>query len=131
MIPSTTGAAKALAEVIPALKGKFDGQSMRVPTMDVSLVDLTFETDKPITKDSIHAAMKAAAEGPMKGILEYDGPSSSSRATSSATRTRRSSTRRSRRCMGDKFAKVFSWYDNEWGFSNRMVELAQLVGRKL
>jgi len=130
MIPTSTGAAKALSEVIPALKGKFDGQSIRVPTMDVSLVDLTFETDKPMTRDSIHAAMKAAAEGPMKGILEYEdrqlvsldflGNPHSSIFDSTITQL-----------MGDKFAKVFSWYDNEWGFSNRMVDLAQLVGSKL
>jgi glyceraldehyde 3-phosphate dehydrogenase len=130
MIPTSTGAAKALAEVIPALKGKFDGQSIRVPTMDVSLVDLTFETDKPMTRDSIHAAMKAAAAGPMKGILEYEerqlvsldflGNPHSSIFDSTITQL-----------MGDKFAKVFSWYDNEWGFSNRMVDLAQLVGSKL
>jgi len=130
MIPTSTGAAKALSEVIPALKGKFDGQSIRVPTMDVSLVDLTFETEKPMTRDSIHAAMKAAAAGPMKGILEYEerqlvsldflGNPHSSIFDSTITQL-----------MGDKFAKVFSWYDNEWGFSNRMVDLAQLVGSKL
>src|SRR5678816_3957506 len=71
MIPSTTGAAKALAEVIPELKGKFDGQAIRVPTVDVSIIDLSLTTTKPVTKDVIHAAMKAAAEGPMKGILAY------------------------------------------------------------
>jgi glyceraldehyde 3-phosphate dehydrogenase len=130
MIPSSTGAAKALSEVIPQLKGKFDGQAMRVPTMDVSIVDLTFESEKPLTKDAIHAAMKAASEGPMKGILEYvdiplvsgdfiGDPASS---TFDATITQ---------VMGDKFAKVFAWYDNEWGFSNRMVELTQLVAAKL
>jgi len=130
MIPSSTGAAKALSEVIPALKGKFDGQSIRVPTVDVSIVDLTLETEKPLTKESIHAAMKAAAEGPMKGILAYveaelvscdyiGNPHSSS---FDATMTQ---------VLGDNFAKVFSWYDNEWGFSNRMVELAQLVASKL
>jgi glyceraldehyde 3-phosphate dehydrogenase len=130
MIPSTTGAAKALSDVIPALKGKFDGQSMRVPTMDASIIDLTFESDKPMTRESIHAAMKAASEGPMKGILAYvdeqlvsgdyigDPHSSSFDATIT-------------QLMGDKFAKVFSWYDNEWGFSNRMVELSQLVAAKL
>jgi glyceraldehyde 3-phosphate dehydrogenase len=130
MIPSTTGAAKALSEVIPALKGKFDGCAMRVPTMDASIIDLTLETDKPVTRDSIHAAMKAAAEGPMKGILAYvdeplvsgdfigDPHSSSFDATITQV-------------LGDKFAKVFSWYDNEWGFSNRMVELSQLVASKL
>ena len=130
MIPSSTGAAKALAEVIPALKGKLDGQSVRVPTMDVSLVDLTFETEKPLTKESLHAAMKAASEGALKDILGYteeplvssdyigDPRSSIFDATVSQV-------------MGDNFAKVFSWYDNEWGFSNRMIELAQLVSSKL
>ena len=130
MIPSSTGAAKALSEVIPALKGKFDGQAVRVPTMDVSLVDLTFETEKPLSKDAIHAAMKAAAEGPLKGILgyteeqlvssDYIGDPRSSIFDATVTQV-----------MGDNFAKVFSWYDNEWGFSNRMIELAQLVAQKL
>jgi glyceraldehyde 3-phosphate dehydrogenase len=130
IIPSTTGAAKALSEVIPALKGKFDGLALRVPTMDVSIVDLSFTTEKTVTKDAIHTAMKAAAEGPLKGILAYveeplvssdfigDPHSSSFDATQTLV-------------LGDKFAKVFSWYDNEWGFSCRMVELSQLVAKKL
>ena len=130
MIPSTTGAAKALSEVIPALKGKFDGQAIRVPTVDVSIVDLTVVTEKPVTRESIHASMKAAAEGPMKGILAYvDEPLVSGdfigdahSSTFDATMTQ---------VLGDRFAKVFAWYDNEWGFSNRMVELAQLVASKL
>lgn len=130
MIPSSTGAAKALSEVIPSLAGKFDGQAVRVPTMDVSLVDLTLETDKPLTKDSIHAAMKAASEGPLKDILgyteaplvssDYIGDPRSSIFDATITQV-----------MGSNFAKVFSWYDNEWGFSNRMIELAQLVSSKL
>jgi glyceraldehyde 3-phosphate dehydrogenase len=130
MIPSSTGAAKALSEVIPALKGKFDGQSVRVPTMDVSLIDLTFETEKPITRESIHAAMKSASEGSLKGILgyteeqlvssDYIGDPRSSIFDATITQV-----------MDDNFAKVFSWYDNEWGFSNRMIELAQLVSSKL
>ena len=130
MIPTSTGAAKALAEVIPALKGKLDGQSVRVPTMDVSLVDLTFQSEKPITKEAIHAAMKAASEGAMKNILgytdeelvssDYIGDPRSSIFDATVTQV-----------MGDDFAKVFSWYDNEWAFSNRMVELAQLVSSKL
>ncbi|MFO0739435.1 MAG: type I glyceraldehyde-3-phosphate dehydrogenase [Labilithrix sp.] len=130
MIPSSTGAAKALSEVIPALKGKFDGQAVRVPTMDVSLVDLTFETEKNLTKESIHAAMKAASEGALKNILgyteeqlvssDYIGDPRSSIFDATVTQV-----------MGDNFAKVFSWYDNEWGFSNRMIELAQLVAGKL
>ncbi len=130
MIPSSTSAAKALSEVIPALKGKFDGQAVRVPTMDVSIVDLTLETEKPVTKESIHAAMKAAAAGPLSGILayteeelvssDYIGDPHSS--TFDATITQ---------VMGDRFVKVFSWYDNEWGFSNRMIELAALVAKKM
>jgi glyceraldehyde 3-phosphate dehydrogenase len=130
IIPSSTGAAKALAEVIPALKGKFDGCALRVPTMDVSIVDLSVETEKPLTKDAIHAAMKAAADGPLKGILGYEtAPLVSSdflgdprSSIFDATQTL---------VLGEHFAKVFSWYDNEWGFSCRMVELTQLVAKKL
>jgi glyceraldehyde 3-phosphate dehydrogenase len=130
IIPSSTGAAKALSEVIPALKGKFDGLALRVPTMDVSIVDLTVTTDKPVTKDAIHAAMKTAAVGPLKGILAYvDEPLVSSdfigdphSSSFDATQTL---------VIGDKFAKVFAWYDNEWGFSNRMIDLVQLVAAKL
>jgi glyceraldehyde 3-phosphate dehydrogenase len=130
MIPTSTGAAKALAEVIPELKGKLDGQSIRVPTMDVSLVDLALNTEKPVTKDAIHAAMKAAAEGPMKGILgyteeqlvssDYIGDPLSSIFDATITQV-----------MGDKFCKVFAWYDNEWAFSNRMIDLSQIVAAKL
>jgi glyceraldehyde 3-phosphate dehydrogenase len=130
IVPSSTGAAKALSEVIPELKGKFDGQALRVPTMDVSIVDLSIETEKPVTKDSIHAAMKQAAEsGPMKGILyyteeqlvssDYLGHPGSSIFDATMTQV-----------LGDNFAKVFSWYDNEWGFSNRMVDLARLIAAK-
>jgi glyceraldehyde 3-phosphate dehydrogenase len=130
MIPSSTGAAKALSEVIPELKGKFDGLAVRVPTVDVSLVDLTLETEKPISKDSIHAAMRAAAEsGPMKDILDYTetelvsndfigAPASS---TFDATMTS---------VLGDRFAKIFAWYDNEMGFSHRMVDVALMMARK-
>lgn len=128
MIPTSTGAAKALAEVIPALKGRFDGQAIRVPTMDVSLVDLTFETEKNLTKESLHAAMKAASEGAMKNILGYteeqlvssdyigDPRSSIFDATLSQV-------------MGDNFAKVMSWYDNEWGFSSRMSDTATALAK--
>jgi glyceraldehyde 3-phosphate dehydrogenase len=130
MIPASTGAAKALAEVIPELKGKFDGCAIRVPTVDVSLVDLTLETEKPVTKEAIHAAMKKASEsGPMHGILSYTekelvsgdyigDPASS---TFDATMTQ---------VLGERFAKIFSWYDNEMGFSNRMVDLALMVAKK-
>ena len=126
MIPSTTGAAKAVAEVIPELKGKLHGTAVRVPTPNVSLVDLTVETEKPVTADSINAAFKAAAEGKLKGVLAYsteptvsvdynhDPHSSIFDATSTFV-------------IGDTFAKVFAWYDNEWGFSNRMVDMARLL----
>jgi glyceraldehyde 3-phosphate dehydrogenase len=130
MIPSTTGAAKALSEVIPELKGKFDGLAIRVPTVDVSLVDLTLTTDKALTVEGINAAMKKASEsGPLKGYLQYmDEPLVSSdfignpySSVFDATQTK---------VLGDKFAKIFSWYDNEWGFSNRMVDLVTLVAKK-
>jgi len=130
MIPTSTGAAKALSEVIPELKGRFDGQSIRVPTMDVSVIDLTLTTEKPASKDAIHAAMKAAAEGRMKGILgyteeqlvssDYIGDPRSSIFDATLTQV-----------LGQNFVKLFSWYDNEWGFSNRMLDLAKLVGSKL
>jgi glyceraldehyde 3-phosphate dehydrogenase len=129
MVPTSTGAAKALSEVIPSLKGKLNGTAIRVPTVDVSIVDLTLTTDKPVTKDSINAAMKAAAEGPLKGILQYldeelvsgdfIGNPYSSIFDSTQTLV-----------IGDKMAKIFSWYDNEWGFSNRMIELIQLMASK-
>jgi glyceraldehyde 3-phosphate dehydrogenase len=130
IVPTSSGAAKALSEVLPSLKGKFDGHSMRVPTMDVSLVDLTFESTRPMTKESIHAALRKASEGPMRGILGYtDEPLVSSdylgdprSSIFDATLTQ---------VMGERFAKVFAWYDNEWGFSNRMIELAQRVTQKL
>jgi glyceraldehyde 3-phosphate dehydrogenase len=130
MIPSSTGAAKALSEVIPALKGKFDGQAIRVPTVDVSVVDLTIRTERAVTKDAIHAAMKkAASEGPLAGVLDYTeeqlvsndyigNPASS---TFDATMTQ---------VLGDRFTKIFAWYDNEWGFSNRMIDLSLMVAKK-
>jgi glyceraldehyde 3-phosphate dehydrogenase len=130
MIPSSTGAAKALSEVIPELKGKFDGCAVRVPTMDVSLVDLTIETEKPVTKAAIHAAMKAASEsGAMATVLDYteeelvssDYIGRQASSTFDATMTL---------VLGEKFTKVFAWYDNEMGFSHRMVDLAVLVAKK-
>jgi glyceraldehyde 3-phosphate dehydrogenase len=98
--------------------------------MDVSIVDLTLETERPVTRESIHAAMKAAAGGPMKGILEYvDVPLVSSDFIGDPHSSIFDSTMT--QVLGDRFAKVFSWYDNEWGFSNRMIELSQLVASKL
>jgi len=128
MIPSTTGAAKAVAEVIPELKGKLNGTAVRVPTPNVSLVDLTVETEKAVTVESINAAFQAAAQGKLKGVLAYsteptvsidynhDPHSSIFDATNTFV-------------IGDTFAKVFAWYDNEWGFSNRMVDVAKLLVR--
>jgi glyceraldehyde 3-phosphate dehydrogenase len=126
MIPSTTGAAKAVAEVIPELKGKLHGTAVRVPTPNVSLVDLTVEMEKPATAEQINAAFKAAAEGKLKGVLQYSeeptvsvdyngNPHSS---IFDATNTF---------VIDGNFAKVFAWYDNEWGFSNRMVDVAKLL----
>jgi glyceraldehyde 3-phosphate dehydrogenase len=126
IIPTSSGAARALSEVLPALEGKFDGHSMRIPTMDVSLVDLTFESTRPLTKEAIHSAMRNASDGAMRNILgftedllvssDYLGDPRSAVFDASLTQV-----------IGDRAGKVFAWYDNEWGFSNRMVELARLV----
>jgi glyceraldehyde 3-phosphate dehydrogenase len=128
MIPSTTGAAKAVAEVIPALKGKLHGTAVRVPTPNVSLVDLTVEMEKAASPDEINAAFKKAAEGSLKGVLQYsDGPLVSvdfnhnpASSIFDATNTF---------VIEGTFAKVFAWYDNEWGFSNRMVDVAKYLTR--
>src|SRR6185503_6802927 len=128
MIPTSTGAAKAIGLVLPELKGKLDGIAIRVPTPDVSLVDLTVRTEKPVSAESANAALKAAANGPMKGILQFteeelvsvdflhnphssivDGPLT--------------------KCLGENMVKVFAWYDNEWGFSCRMRDLIKMVGK--
>jgi glyceraldehyde 3-phosphate dehydrogenase len=131
IIPTSTGAAKAIGLVLPTCAGKMNGVALRVPTPDVSLVDLTCVLGKDVTKEEINAAMKAASEGPMKGILQYvEDPIVSS----DVLHNTYSSVFDSELTMvlGDKgnFVKVFSWYDNEWGFSCRMVELIELVGKK-
>jgi glyceraldehyde 3-phosphate dehydrogenase len=131
IIPTSTGAAKAIGLVLPSCSGRMNGVALRVPTPDVSLVDLTCLLSKDVTKEEINAAMKAAAEGPMKGILQYvEDPIVSSDVLHSTY----SSVFDSGLTMvlGDKgnFVKVFSWYDNEWGFSCRMTELIELVGKK-
>jgi glyceraldehyde 3-phosphate dehydrogenase len=126
MIPTSTGAAKAIGLVLPELKGKLDGIAIRVPTPDVSLVDLTVRTAKPVSVEAANKAFKDAANGPMKGVLEYvdkelvsidflHNPHSS---ILDAPLTK---------ALGDRMIKVFSWYDNEWGFSCRMVDLIKLV----
>ncbi len=122
IIPTTTGAARAVGEVLPELKGKLDGMAMRVPVPDGSVVDLVAELEKNTTADDLNAALKAAADGPMKGIIEYCvdpivscdivGNPASSIIDSLLTTV-----------MDGNFAKIVSWYDNEWGYSNRCVDL--------
>jgi len=128
MIPTTTGAARAVALVLPELKGKLDGFATRVPTPDGSMVDLTVELEKNVTIDEVNAAMKAAAEGELAGILEYTedpivsidivGNDHSSIFDSKLTM-----------CIGGEgnFVKCISWYDNEWGYSNRVKDLAKIL----
>ena len=121
MIPTSTGAAKAIGEVLPELKGRLDGLAVRVPTPDGSLVDLVVEVRKSTTKDEINAAMKAAAEGPMKGILEYcTDPIVSTDVIGNPHSSVFDSL--STNVMGGDLVKVLSWYDNEWGFSQRVVD---------
>ncbi|MDU0347938.1 type I glyceraldehyde-3-phosphate dehydrogenase [Actinomyces sp. MRS3W] len=129
IVPTSTGAARAVALVLPQLKGKLDGYAMRVPVPTGSVTDLTFKPAKPATVEEINAAVKAAAEGPLKGVLAYSeedlvstdivGDSHSSIFDSKLTKV-----------QGDQ-VKVVSWYDNEWGYSNRLVQLTALVCEKL
>ena len=131
IIPTGTGAAKAIGEVLPSCAGKMNGMSLRVPTPDVSIVDLTAILGKDVTKQEINAAMKKAAEGELKGILQYtEDPIVSSDVLHNSY----SSVFDAGLTMvlGEKsnFVKVFSWYDNEWGFSNRMVDFIEMVGKK-
>jgi glyceraldehyde 3-phosphate dehydrogenase len=126
MIPTTTGAAAALALVIPEMKGKFDGMAIRVPTMDVSLVDLTVKLDKSATADEVNAKLKEAAEGKYDRILGYtEEPlvSSDFLGTNESSIVDALSTK----VIGDNLLKVLSWYDNEWGFTNRAVDLLNLL----
>jgi glyceraldehyde 3-phosphate dehydrogenase len=121
MIPTSTGAAKAIGEVLPELKGKLDGLAVRVPTPDGSLVDLVVEVRRSTTKEEINAAMKAAAEGPMKGILEFcTDPIVSTDVIGNPHSSVFDSL--STNVMGGNLVKVLSWYDNEWGFSQRVVD---------
>jgi glyceraldehyde 3-phosphate dehydrogenase len=129
MIPTSTGAAKALKLVIPEVEGKLDGFAIRVPTPNVSVVDLTFVAEKPVTKDAINGALKAAAEGELKGILGYDtnelvssdfkGDDRSSIVDAPLTKI-----------VGSNMAKVISWYDNEWGYSCRVRDLILFLTKK-
>ncbi|MBV8445884.1 MAG: type I glyceraldehyde-3-phosphate dehydrogenase, partial [Candidatus Dormibacteraeota bacterium] len=130
VIPTTTGAAKAVSLVLPELKGRFHGISLRVPVPDVSLIDLTVTLAKPTTVEDINAEMREAADGRLEGILAvsdeqlvsqdflHDSHSSILDAPSTMM-------------LGDRTAKVLAWYDNEWGYSCRVVDLVQHIGRRL
>jgi glyceraldehyde 3-phosphate dehydrogenase len=129
MIPTTTGAAKATALVIPEMKGKIDGCAVRVPTPNVSLVDLVWKTEKDVTIEDVNTAMKEAASGPLKGILQYcdeplvshdhNGCPDSSIFDSKATMV-----------IGKNMVKILSWYDNEWGYSCRVIDLIKYMASK-
>ncbi len=130
MIPTSTGAARAVGEVLPELKGKLDGMAVRVPTANVSVVDLVAELGHTVSADAVNDAMRTAAEGPLKGVLQYceeelvsvdfNGNPHSSIFDSALTKV-----------MDDNFVKVLSWYDNEWGFSNRMRDMTLFIGSQL
>ncbi|KEQ22048.1 type I glyceraldehyde-3-phosphate dehydrogenase [Paenibacillus tyrfis] len=129
IIPSTTGAAKAVSLVLPELKGKLNGMAMRVPTPNVSVTDLVVELSKNVTVDEVNSALKEAANGPLKGILnyseeplvssDYNGDPASSTIDALSTMV-----------VGDNMVKVVSWYDNEWGYSNRVVDLVSFIAKK-
>ncbi len=130
MIPTTTGAARAVGLVLPELKGKLDGSSVRVPTPNVSLVDLTFVPGRDTTVEELNNALKAAADGPMKGVLDFtDQPLVSSDFNHHPASSTVDSLETA--VLEGKLARVVSWYDNEWGFSNRMIDTAGVVARFL
>jgi len=128
IVPTTTGAARAVGKVLPELKGKLDGMALRVPVIDGSVVDLVAELAKTVTVEEVNAAMKAAAEGPMKGIIQYTedeivsvdiiGNPHSCIFDSKLTSV-----------MDGNFVKVIAWYDNEWGYSNRCVDLLRIMAK--
>jgi len=130
IIPTTTGAAKASGEVIPSLKGKFDGMAIRVPTPDGSVSDITVIVKRDTTAEEINSALKKASENEMKGVLGYteeplvsrDIVGSSFSAIVDALSTK---------VMGGNMVKILSWYDNEWGYSARLVDLAEYVSQRL
>ena len=130
MIPTTTGAARAVGEVLPQLKGKLDGSAIRVPTPNVSVVDLTFESGKATTKEEVNAVLAAAAAGELKGVLDFaveplvsiDFNHSPASSTVDSLETA---------VIGGNLVRVLAWYDNEWGFSNRMADTTVAMGRFL
>ncbi len=130
MIPTSTGAAKAIGLVLPRLKGKLDGVSVRVPTPNVSLVDLTVKTEKSTTKEEVNAAMKKASETSLKGILRYETEELVSSDFNGDTHSSIFDVA-STMVSGGNLVKVFSWYDNETGYSSRLLDVALLVGKNL
>ncbi|HTK07623.1 MAG TPA: type I glyceraldehyde-3-phosphate dehydrogenase [Ktedonobacteraceae bacterium] len=129
IIPTSTGAARALALVIPELKGRFDGMSLRVPTVTVSVVDFVITTKKEVTRDAVNNAFKEAAAGPLKGILAYNEEplvSSDYRGDSHSSIVDGLSTM----VLGGNMVKVVAWYDNEWGYSSRIADLTHFIGQK-
>ncbi len=129
IIPSSTGAAKAVGKVLPALNGKLTGMSMRVPTSDVSVVDLTVELEKPASYADICAAMKAASEGDLKGILGYTTDKVVSTDFRGDARTSIFDAEAGI-ALDSTFVKVISWYDNEWGYSNKVLEMVRVIAKK-
>ncbi len=130
IIPTTTGAARAVGEVLPQLKGKLDGSAIRVPTPNVSLVDLTFTAGRDVTRDEVNAVLKAAADGPLKGVLAYtDEPLVSIDLNHNPAGSTVDSLETA--VIRGNLVRVVSWYDNEWGFSNRMADTAVAMGRLL
>ena len=128
IIPSSTGAAKAVGKVLPDLNGKLTGISMRVPTSDVSIVDLTAELEKPATIEEIKAAVKEASEGSLKGILGYTEDAVVSTDFRGDPRTSIFDADKSM-CLDPTFVKLLSWYDNEWGYSNKVLEMARVIAK--
>ena len=128
IIPSSTGAAKAVGKVLPALNGKLTGMSMRVPTSDVSVVDLTVELEKPTTYEEICAAMKAASEGELKGVLGYTEDAVVSTDFRNCPKTSIFDAKAGIK-LDPTFVKQISWYDNEWGYSNKVLEMARVIAK--
>jgi glyceraldehyde 3-phosphate dehydrogenase len=130
MIPTTTGAARATGLVFPEVAGRIDGMALRVPTADVSIIDLVAELEQDVTAEEVNAAFRAASEGPMSGIMgvsdeplvsvDYTGDPRSSVIDALSTSV-----------MDGRMVKVLSWYDNEWGYSSRVVDLVRYVGERL
>ena len=128
IIPSSTGAAKAVGKVLPQLNGKLTGMSMRVPTSDVSVVDLTVELDKPAKYEEICAAMKKASEGELKGVLGYTNEAVVSTDFRGCSLTSIFD-EKAGIALDDTFVKVLSWYDNEWGYSNKVLEMVRVIAK--